>query len=87
MLCLHHHLQDDDEEEVVFSLQRRGEEDEGEGEGEVWPNGNLVEVGFQSFFFDWVEVAFQSLYLDEFSSYRMKIINMGNFNYFHHADK
>jgi len=32
---------DDEEEEVVFSLQQRrgGEEDE----GEVWPNGNLVE--------------------------------------------
>ena len=43
------HLQDDDdeEEEVVFSLQqRRGEEDE----GEVWPSGNLVEVGFQKLY-------------------------------------
>ena len=64
LLCLHRHLQDDDEEEVVFSLQRRGEEDE--GEGEVWPNGNLVEVGFQRFYLVgvcfqrsyWVEVAF-----------------------------
>ena len=43
------HLQDDndEEEEVVFSLQqRRGEDDE----GEVWPSGNLVEVGFQKKF-------------------------------------
>ena len=50
LLSLHRrHLQDDDEEEeVVFSLQQRrgGEEDE----GEVWPNGNLVEVRFQRLF-------------------------------------
>ena len=66
LLCLHRHLQDDDEEEVVFSLQRRGEEEEEEGEGEVWPNGNLVEVGFHRFYLVgvcfqrsyWVEVAF-----------------------------
>ena len=59
LVSLHRlHLQDDDEEEeVVFSLQQRrgGEEDE----GEVWPNGNLVEVRFQRLFP--VEIGFQLL--------------------------
>ena len=71
MLCLHRHLQDDDEEEVVFSLQRRGDLEE--EEGEVWPNGNLVEVGFLYLVevrfqrFSLVDVPFQSFYFAEFS--------------------